>query len=90
MREICWKSIIEVKKITNSLAKKQNIYILCWLTYYCVKGIHIKLKPKGDTMARMNDLLLDAMTLVELGTLTKEQVVNMTLDELEDVVKQHQ
>ena len=41
-------------------------------------------------MARMNDLLLDAMALVELGTLTKEQVVNMTLDELEDVVKQHQ
>ena len=41
-------------------------------------------------MARMNDLLQDAMDLVELGVLTKEQVITMPLDELVDVVQQHQ
>lgn len=40
-------------------------------------------------MARMNNLLQDAMGLVELGVLTKEQVVSMSLDELVDVVEQH-
>ena len=39
---------------------------------------------------KMNDLLMDAMHLVELDIVTKEEIVNMGLDDLKELVDNHQ